>query len=139
MDPFFVDTNVFVYALTSTEYAEGSIATLAAVADGAPGYTSVTVLGELLHLEVSGRVGRLDGLTARALQIMPGILPVGRELLATAVATRPARLGANDRIILATCREHGIPVIVTADRCFDRVPGLRRVDLTPRGVGSLLG
>ncbi len=139
MDPFFLDTNVFVYALTSTEYSRGAIAVLAAVADGAPGCTSVTVLGELLHLELSGRVGRIDGLAARALEIVSDVLRVGREQIAAALAARPARLGANDRIILATCREHAIPTIVSADRGFDRVAGLRRVDPTPRAVASLLG
>lgn len=38
------------------------------------------------------------------------------------------RLGANDRLHVGTCFVNGIESIVTADRGFDSVRGIRRVD-----------
>jgi predicted nucleic acid-binding protein len=38
------------------------------------------------------------------------------------------RLGANERVHVATCLENGIDVIVSADEGFDGVKGIRRVD-----------
>lgn len=48
-------------------------------------------------------------------------------------------LGANDRVHVATSRANDIPAIVSADRAFDGVPGLRRIDtLDTAAVGRLI-
>lgn len=48
-------------------------------------------------------------------------------------------LGANDRIHLATCRLHGIGLIVSADVEFDDLEGLRRVDPQAEDALARLG
>lgn len=56
----------------------------------------------------------------------------------------PAELGANDRLHVASCIEHGIAAILSADRSFDMVDGLERIDLrrpaprAPRVVGPAM-
>ena len=39
-------------------------------------------------------------------------------------------LTARDLLHLAVMKQHGITEIITADRKFDGVPGIRRIDLT---------
>lgn len=60
---FFLDANVFVYTATPSDYREPCVEILEAVAHGAvDGRTSTAVVEEVWHLELSGRVGDLDGL-----------------------------------------------------------------------------
>jgi predicted nucleic acid-binding protein len=86
------------------------------------------VLEELWHIERSRRRGRLDGLAERAYRLFTPLLPVSDEAFARALALDAPRLGANDRLHVGTCLAHGIERIVTADRGFDGVRGVRRVD-----------
>src|SRR5215212_2397655 len=55
--------------------AEGErVEQLEAIVDGADGRTSPPVLEEVWHIERSGRLGRLDGLAARAHKIFSPLL-----------------------------------------------------------------
>jgi len=45
-----------------------------------------------------------------------------------ALSLDAARLGAADRLHVGLCLVHGIETIATADRAFDGIPGLRRID-----------
>lgn len=137
---FFVDTNVPVYAgVGEPPYAEACAALVAAVAAGAPGRSSVAVIGELLHLELTGRSGVAPGLVKRALGVFSPLLPVTEEIVREALELDTPQLEANDRIHVATCRANGIDTIVTADAGFDSVPGLTRVDpLDQKGIDALL-
>jgi predicted nucleic acid-binding protein len=59
---------------------------------------------------------------------MRPVLAVTDEVVAAAFGLQVDKLGANDRIQLATCLVNGIPNILTADRGFDDAPGVRRID-----------
>lgn len=137
---FFVDSNVIVYAAAGTgSYAGPCGEAIAAVARGAEGRTSTAVLEEVWHLELSGRVGRVAGLAARALTVFSPTLAVTEEVLRAALELDAPGLGANDRVHAATCIVNGIDSIVTADGGFDSVAGLRRVDpLDGRALSALV-
>ncbi|HEX8804694.1 MAG TPA: type II toxin-antitoxin system VapC family toxin [Acidimicrobiales bacterium] len=136
---FFVDANVVVYASTDSRYRAGSLAVLEAVADGAAGTTSVAVLEEVWHLERSGRLPGIDGITAEALDVFWPPVPVTGPVLRAAMQLDVTGLGADDLVHVATCYGLGIRDVVTADRAFDAAPGLRRVDpLDGAAVRALL-
>ena len=125
---FFVDANVIVYAALDGEYHDACVELLEAIVDGADGRTSPPVLEEVWHIERSGRLGRLDGLAARAHKIFSPLLPVTDEAFARALLIDAPQLGTNDRVHVGTCFVHGIGTIATADRGFDAATALRRVD-----------
>ena len=136
---FFVDTNVVVYASSSGGYAEPCGEILTAVARGADGRMSTAVLEELWHLELSGRAGHLDGLARHAYALFTPLLDVTDPIVVAALDLPSTSIGANDRIHVATCALNGIETIVSADRGFDAVRGLRRVDpLDARALRRLL-
>jgi predicted nucleic acid-binding protein len=138
---FFVDTNIIVYAAGRDERREACAQLIRAIAAGqADGRTSVSVVEEAWHLELSGRAGPLAGLSRRAYEVFTPLLPVRDETMARALALDVQVLGANDRIHLATCLENGIDTIVTADADFDQAGGIRRIDpLDRRAMARLLG
>jgi predicted nucleic acid-binding protein len=125
---FFVDANVIVYSAVPSARREACLEVLAAIAAGAEGRTSTAVLEEVWHLELSGRAGDLGGLTARAYVALGPLLPVTDEAFRRALGLDAPALGANDRLHLATCLTHGIDPLISADRGFDSVPEIRRVD-----------
>jgi predicted nucleic acid-binding protein len=138
---FFVDSNVFVYSAGERDRREPCIELLRAIGSGrADGRTSTSVVEEVWHLELSGRAGPLAGLAHRAYRVFTPLLPVSDETVARALALDLERLGANDRIPVATYLENGIDTIVSADADFDSVRGLRRVDpLDGLALSLLLG
>lgn len=137
--PFFVDTNVIVYAATEGPYREACLRILEAVARGAEARTSTAVIEEAWHVELSGRAGDLAGLTESASSLLTPLLAVTDEIVAAALVLRAPRIGANDRIHVATCALNGIDTIVTADAAFDSVRGIRRADpLDERAIDLLL-
>lgn len=126
---FFVDANVPAYAAAGEQpYGEACGALIGAIARKARGKTSVVVIAEILHLELSGRAGATAGLARGTIDVFAPVLPVTEEVVGEALQIDVAGLGANDRIHVATCRLNGIEVIVSADAGFDAVPGLERVD-----------
>lgn len=127
--PFFVDTDVIVYAATEGPYRTAAIDVLEAISEGrAHGLTSTAVIEEVWHIELSGRVGVVEGLATRAYELFSPLLPVTDDTMRAALSLRIGRLEANDRVHLALCHEHDISRIVTADSDFDQVPGVKRVD-----------
>lgn len=127
---FFIDTNVFIYAVAEdSPYQAGAIETMEALSAGrASAATSATVIEELWHTELRGRVAGLDGAADASFTLMRPVLAVTDEIVAAALDLKVRGLGANDRIHVATCHAHGIDTVLTADRGFDGAPGLRRVD-----------
>jgi predicted nucleic acid-binding protein len=126
---FFVDANVFVYTFTATEYREPCLEILDAIASGdADGVTSAIVLEEVWHLERKGRSGDLSGLTSRAFRAMTPLLSVSDEAFALALDVEASNLETRDHLHVGTCLAHGLETIVTADRGFDSVRGIKRVD-----------
>lgn len=126
---FFVDANVLIYGAVSGEYRAPCLEVLGAIArGGVEGRTSTAVLEEVWHVELSGRAGRLDGLTERAYTLMAPLLAVTDEAFRLALSLKTTPLGANDRLHVGTCLAHGLDVILTADREFEGLRGVRRVD-----------
>ncbi len=125
---FFVDANVLLYAAVDCEQRDACAEVLRAVVAGADGRTSAAVLKEVWHIERSGRLGVLDGLAERSYRLFSPLLPVTDEAFGKALVLDVPRLGANDRLHVGTCFTNGIESIVTADRGFDSVRGIRRVD-----------
>jgi predicted nucleic acid-binding protein len=125
---FFVDANVIVYSAVPSARREACLEVLAAIAGGAEGRTSTAVLEEVWHLELTGRAGDLDGLTARAYAALGPLLPVSDESFRRALGLDAPALGTNDRVHVATCLTHGIEFVLSADQGFDSVPEVRRID-----------
>ena len=123
---------MIVYAATPGPRREPSLAAFEAIAEGrAVGLTSAAVLEEVWHLELSDQVEGLAGQAERAHAILRPVLAIDDEVLAIAFDLSPrggATLGANDRLHAATCIRHGIETILSADRGFDSVRELTRVD-----------
>lgn len=138
---FFVDANVIVYAASEGRYRESCAELLRSITEGqADGRTSTAVLEEVWHVELSGRLERVEGLAVSAYAVLTPLLPVTDETVALALSLDGGPLGAYDRIHLATCRQHAIETIVSADADFDGVRGIRRVDpLDRRSLARLLG
>jgi predicted nucleic acid-binding protein len=138
---FLVDANVVIYAGVPSEYREPCLGVLTAVASGsANGRTSTAVLEEVWHVELSGKAGSLSGLTNWAFTVFTPLLPVTDETFRLALTLDAERLGANDRIHVATCLSHAIETIVSADATLDEVQAVRRVDpLDARALRRLLG
>ena len=120
----FIDTNVLVYAAAGDAGAlallQGASALRRDVA------TSSTVIEELHRLELRGRVPA--GLARDTFTLLRPLLEVTDDAVATALALDSAGLGAADRLHVGVCRAHGIDTIATADRAFDGIPGLHRLD-----------
>ncbi len=126
---FFVDANVLVYAAAGVPgHRDACLDVLYAIADGADGRTSVAVLEEVWRLQQSKRAGDLGTIAEDAYELFSPLLPVTDRAFALALAHDARRLGSNDRLHVGTCLDHDIGTIVTADRGFDGVRGIRRVD-----------
>jgi len=127
---FLVDANVIVYsAVHDSPYCAPCLEVLAAIGRGdADGRVSTSVLEEVWHLELAGRLPGLDGLAARAYVTFGPLLPVTDEAFRRALGLDAPSLGANDRLHVATCITHGIELVVSADRGFDSVQEVRRID-----------
>jgi predicted nucleic acid-binding protein len=138
--PFFVDTNILVYATGEDARREPCLSVLRAISSGgAEGRTSTAVVEEAWHLELSERASFLEGVAERAYRIFTPLLPVTDATVGRALDLDAPGLGANDRIHVATCLENGIDTIVTADAAFDGLHGIRRVDpLDRRALAALL-
>jgi predicted nucleic acid-binding protein len=138
---FFVDANAILYSAVEGPGRAACLRMLQAVASGeAEGRTSPAVLEEVWHVALRRYPGQLDGLVESALTIFSPLLPVTEEALARALAMEAAALGPNDRLHVGTCRSEGIEVVLSADRAFDKVAGIERVDpLEPGAVERLLG
>lgn len=136
---FFVDANVVLYTAGRSEYREPCLDVLRAIGRGADGRTSAFVLEEVWHLQRSRRLGDLGTITEDAFELFSPLLQVTDQAFAHALAFDGAGIGTADRVHAGTCIAHDIDTIVTADRGFDAVRGLRRVDpLDARAVRRLL-
>jgi predicted nucleic acid-binding protein len=126
---FFVDANAILYSVVEGPGRESSLRVLEAVAAGTcEGRTSPVVLEEVWHVAERRYPGKLEGLVAGALSIFSPLLPVTEADMVHALALEAPALDANDRLHLGTCASHEIDVVLTADRAFDGVDGIERVD-----------
>jgi hypothetical protein len=132
-EPCFIDSNIPMYAVGAPHpLKEPCVACLNAVARGeVVAVTSVEVLQELLH-RFTALGQRADAATVvqSFMEVVAEVLPVTREDITAALRLHQAHaaLQTRDGMHLATMERHGIGIIVTADRHFDGLPGIRRVD-----------
>lgn len=104
------------------------------------GVTSTAVLEEVLHVELRTTTLDLRGVAGLAYGMLTPLLSVTDEVMKVALELGVPALGANDRVHVATCRLNQIEVIVSSDRGFDALEGLRRVDpLDADAVAALVG
>jgi predicted nucleic acid-binding protein len=131
--PYFLDANVPIYAAGSEHpYRECCARIIVAAARGdIDAVTDTEVIQEIAYRFHS--VGRRAlGLQVAEdfLSVVAAVLPVTREDAARALQLLRARafLLPRDAIHIAVMEAAGLHTIVTADRHFDRMPGLTRID-----------
>lgn len=146
MSEFLFDTTVFVYATGREHPYRSACRTIVARAGRGEGSgaASVQVIHELAHLTLR-RTGDRDSARARA-QAAAAVcrrvhecdrhdLEVALDLLVS-----HGRLTLADAITAATALNRGIDSVLSADRDFDGIPGLKRIDpVDTRAVAALLG
>ncbi len=126
---FFVDANAILYSAFPGAARNNCVRMLKAIAAGeAEGRTSPAVLEEVWHVSKRDFEGRLDSVVGNALTLFTPLLPVTEEALEHALSMPDSRLDTNDRLHIGTCVTNEIDTVLTADRAFDGVKGIRRVD-----------
>ena len=131
--PIFLDSNVFLYAAGREHPLRTPCrAALRRIAAGSiPAAISSEVIQELLHV-VSRRNPRSEAvrLARQALELVPEVLPVRRQEveLACALIHESDSVNIRDAVHVATMRLHGLTEILTADRHFASIEGVRRLD-----------
>lgn len=129
----FVDTAVLMYAVGGDHLLrEPCRAVLRKVGAGEiDATTSVEVVQEIYHrFRALGRTAQGTAIATDALDLFAPVLPVTHAVMRRVpdlVARYPA-LAARDIIHVATCMHEGITEIISPDRGFDAVEGLRRID-----------
>ncbi len=132
-EPLFVDTNVFMYlAGDDLRMRDRCRATLRALVDReVPLVTSVEVLQEILHCYASiDRVDHARLVYAAAVDICKEVLPIAERQTARALdlLVQHPHLPARDALHVAAMQDRGIRRILSADRDFDGVDEVDRVD-----------
>lgn len=128
-----LDANVFVYAFgRPSSHKEACVEILRRAEQDPTAFgVDVEALQELLDVYVR-REERAFGvrLVGEVLVGFPDPLPITRREVeeATDVVAAHPRLSPRDAIHAAVCSTYGLEGIVSADRAFDRVPGLVRFD-----------
>lgn len=138
--PIFLDSNVFLYAAGREHpLRDPCRRVLGHLAAGdVLATTSAEVLQEILHV-VSRTGARADAarLVRHVIDLVADVLPVRREEVALAcdLVEQGALLDPRDAMHVATMRLSGLTEIVTADRHFDLIEGIRRID--PSRLGEI--
>ncbi len=131
----FIDTAVIMYAAGSSHpLREPSRRILTMIESGALlAVTSTEVVQEIAHRFLSiGRRDIAENLAADTLALFAPVLPITHAVvrrLPDLIARYPG-LAARDLIHVATCQHEGVTDILSPDRGFDEVAGLRRLDPT---------
>ncbi|MBI3929971.1 MAG: type II toxin-antitoxin system VapC family toxin [Armatimonadetes bacterium] len=130
---YFIDVNVLMYAAGADHpYRLPCQAILRGLIDGKiEGCTDVEVFQEILRRYFAiGRRAEAIQLLRDVPAVLPSILSIRREelLVIPDLATRYPHLTARDLIHLAVMLNVGLSEILTADRDFDGVAEVRRVD-----------
>jgi uncharacterized protein len=128
----FIDTNVPVFAGGKPHpLREPCRQVLAAALAAAACVSSAEVLQELLNLFLRrGETSRARDAVVDFDRILRGRIEVvtREDVLAAAGMTGPPGLQARDRVHLAVMARLGITDIISTDRGFDAMPGIRRLD-----------
>jgi uncharacterized protein len=129
----FVDANIPMYAVGAEHPLKARcLAILEAIATNKlTAVTDVEVLQEILHrYSALGQRERAAEVVTLFLRVVPEALPVTRADIPRAIELlrRHAMLQARDALHAAIMQNHNVRRIISADRHFDDVPGLVRVD-----------
>ena len=131
----FLDANVPIYAAGGDHPHKMPCARILSIASTHPRsfITDVEVLQELMHRYLGSRrwtQGGREVLQAFA-ELMSGRIEpfyVGDVELAATLADRYPRISARDYLHAAVMRRLGVERIISADRDFDRLPRVTRLD-----------
>jgi predicted nucleic acid-binding protein len=140
-----LDTNVFAYAMGGpSPYREPCQGIIELLATGAiEGEVSTDLVQEFLHLRFRRTRDRHAAAeAARHIAMLVALHDVTASELTRALALfqRHEHLGARDAIFAAIALNRRLDAILTADRGFDGIPGLTRVDpLDAAAVERLCG
>jgi len=129
----FIDTNVPMYAVGAEHpLKKPCVAILEAVATGVlTAVTDIEVLQEILHRYTAlGQRTRAAEVARLFLQVVPEALPITKDtfLLAIELHLSYTALQARDALHAAVMQQHSIGRIISADRHFDSLPGITRLD-----------
>ena len=125
----FIDTAVIAYTRYDAPQRPACTEIMSWVAEGRLlATTSVLVIEEVWHLEYRGRPPLPKGTARIARELFPVLLSVTPQHLQAALETESPGLGTADRLHAAVAIDAGCEVIVTTDRAFDGLAGLRRID-----------
>lgn len=131
--PHFVDACVPMYAAGRAHpYKEPCLSILAALAEGKiQAVTDVEVIQEIVH-RFRAIERQADGLrlASEFLGLMHTVLPVAREVAARFLALQQTYpfLPPRDALHVAAMVEAEVELIISADRHFDRVREVKRID-----------
>ncbi len=131
--PIFVDSNVFLYAAGDDHPLESPCASIVTrIATGeVAATTSTEVVQEILHV-VARRGMRAEAirLARNVIGLFDEILPVTGETMSLAceIAGRHAGMSIRDAVHAAAMAGSGLGRILSADRHFDEIPGIERLD-----------
>jgi len=138
----YVDANVFLYAIGGeSPYRESCRALIDAIRRRRiRGETSVTTLEEVVHHRRRRGDATAIARGREVARICSKVHPLDRalSLSALAVAERHPALGIGDAIHVATALAHGLQAVVSADRDFDAVQGVERIDPLDRNAVAAL-
>ncbi len=131
----FIDTAIIMYAAGGEHpLRDPSRRILSRIGEGElDGVISVEVIQEILHRFISVRRPTLGQAQAsEAMDFFAPVLPISHALMRRVpdLLGRYPDLDARDLVHVATCIHEGITQIISPDRAFDQVVGLRRIDPT---------
>ncbi len=128
----FIDSNIPMYLVGAAHPHKVDARRLLerAVVEGRRLVTDAEVLQEILHRYVA--IGRRDAIWPcldLLLEVTDEVLPVTLDTVSAAagIVLGHPDLSARDAVHLAIMKEHGIEEILSFDRHFDGVPGVRRL------------
>ncbi len=129
----FVDSNIPMYLVGAEHPHKLDTQHLIerAISAGERLVSDAEVLQEILHRYVA--IGRRDAIQPAfdaLLGIVDEVFPVAASnaLRARTLLLGSPQLSARDAIHVAVMEEHGVDVIMSFDRGFDPVPGIRRLE-----------
>ena len=144
MRRFLFDTNVWVYALGDPHpYRDSCRRIVADQGDGRlAGEVTSVVVAELVHQRLRQTGDRREAAQrGRELALACRVHAPGEAdaSLALELFERVAGLDSFDALLAATALNRGIDAILSADRAFDHVDDLERVDPLDSATGDRLG
>lgn len=136
----FIDSAVLMYAAGSEHPLKAPCKeVLVRVAAGElDAVISAEVVQEIVHRYMAVGRPQLGASIARdALDLFAPVLPITHAVMRRVpdLVDRHPTLAARDLVHVATCQAEGISEIISPDRGFDSVPGIRRIDPAEGAAG----